>query len=182
MFNTYLLLLFPLTTAIFLTLTDPSQMGFFWSGKQISLCSVLFPSVCETWYRPADHSKFILCSPLCSLTGFRHSPFKDPSYFQSWLSWTLSEINKVPAIFTPFYSTSLLLCLWSHRPSFPSELTSLNIFFWFVCDTQPAVGLSSREPKDILLEQHPVFVKLLCRETAVKEGCLAYVCGSEILT
>lgn len=165
-------------------LAEPSQVGFFWSGKQICcLCSVLFPSVCETSYRPVHDSKLVLCSPLHSLVIFWHSPFKDPSYFQPWLSWTLYEMNNVPAIFATFFSNSLLLCLWSHRPSFPSELASLNILFWFVCDTQPAVGLSSREPKDIFfLEQHPVFVKLLCRETAVKEGCLAPVFGSEIWT
>lgn len=138
-----------MTIVMFLMLAEPSQMRFFWSGKQICcLCSVLFPSVCETWYRPVNHPKLILYSTRCSLTVFRHSPLKDPSYFQPLPFWTLYGISNLPTIFTTFFSNSLLLSLWSHRPSIPRELVSLYILFWFVCDTQPAVGLSSREPKD----------------------------------
>lgn len=155
-------------------------MGFFRSGKQICcLCSVVSAPLWDP-LKTSLHSGLTLYSSV-SLTRVRHSPPLVPLLFPAFaflgLLW-----NQQPPCIIYYHCNSLLLCLWSCRPSFPSELASLNILFWFVCDTLPAAGLSSRTPKDAFLGQHPVFVKLLCRETAVKEGCLAQVSGSKVLT
>ena len=154
-------------------------MRFFRSGKQICcLCSVS----ASLWdpLKTSLRSGLTLYSSV-SLTSFRQSPPLGPLVFPAF-AFLGPLWNQQPPLIIYYHSNSLLLCLWSCRPSFPSELASLNMLFWFVCDTQPAAGLSSREPKDPFLGQHPVFVKLLCRETAVKEGCLAQISGSKVLT
>lgn len=108
------------------------------------------------------------CIPVCVSQHPQALLLQDPDYCQLLFSWTLHKISNLPTLFVICFPSSLLLSFWSHRSNFPGELASLNTLCWFVCDTPPAVGLSSREPEDAFLGQHPVFVKLLCRETAVK--------------
>lgn len=43
------------------------------------------------------------------------------------------------------------LLAFEGRDQLPSEQASPSILSWFVCDTQPAVGLSSGEPEDVSL-------------------------------
>ena len=171
-----------MTTTIFLMLAQLSQMGFFFrSGKQICcLCSVISMFLWDP-VKTSLHSGLTLHSSMLPASGsscpktltISSLCFPGPSMKSTTSSHYL----------LPFPSPySLLLCLWSCSPSFPSELASLNILFWFVCDTPPAAGLSSRTKSLFFLGQHPVFVKSLCRDTAVKEDCLAQVSGSKVLT
>lgn len=167
-----------MTATVRLMLGELSQMRFSWSGKQMCcLCSVLFPSLWDLLHTSwAPHVGYILFSVFAqSLSTLGPLLFLALAFLGS-LNLTTSPHCLLPS------SHFLLLCLWSLRTQLPSELAPLNILFWFVCDTQPAVGLSSGEPKNAFLGQHPVFVKLLCRKTAEKEAHLAHVFGNEVFT
>lgn len=117
-----------------LVLTEISQTGLFWSGKQIwCLCSVLFPSFVRPETKLSTAQSWFLDSSITltvSSVGFLGSEKAATS-----LHYLL-----------PFsFPAALSLKLESQLPG---ELASQSVLFGFVCDTQPAAGLSSREPKD----------------------------------
>lgn len=91
--------------------------------------------------------------------------------FPAFASWALYEINNLPSLFTTlFFPHSPLLCLWSGRPSFPGSWYHWTYFSGLFVTPNQLLTCSAENQKTFL-GQHPVFVKLLCRVTAVKEAC-----------
>lgn len=94
---------------------------------------------------PAAHSWWAL-TPVCSI--HRHLL---PSEALAIASPCLPEryISLCGCCLPP---SSLLA--FEGRGQLPTEQASPSILSWFVCDTQPAVGLSSGEPEDVSLDDN----------------------------
>lgn len=150
---------------IFLMLAQLSQMGFFRSGRQLcGLCSLvslplaLYPSMLPN-QRSAPRPRTLTISSLC---------FPGPSVKSATSPHYL--LPPPTSVFEAIDPASLVS--WHPWPYFSGLFVTLS----------QLLACPAENQKDAFLGQHPVFVKLLCRETAVKEGRLAQFSGSQVLT